>query len=162
MTTDSAIHEVAATPAQRRWRIVLVALGLALLVVGGIVLLNDVNPKRYIGIAVWFLGALVIHDGIIAFGVVGVNVVMRKAGRRVPLPVLLILQGAIVVGALMALIVFPEILKKRIGTANATLLPLDYGANLVWFYVVLAAVTAVVIVVYLAVRRGRRRATSGD
>jgi hypothetical protein len=149
---------IAVSPAIRRWRIALVVIGLALLALGGVVLLNDVNPKRYLGIAAWFLGALIIHDGIISFGVFGVNIAMRKAGKRVPLPVLLILQGAAVVGALMALIVVPEIMKKSIGTGNATLLPLDYASNLGWFYVVLAVVTAVVIAVYLAVARGRARA----
>jgi len=143
-------------PAIRRWRIALVVIGLALMALGAVVLLNDVNPKRYLGIAGWFLGALIIHDGIISFGVFGVNIAIRKAGRRVPLPVLLILQGAAVVGALMALLVVPEIMKKSIGTGNATLLPLDYAANLGWFYGVLAAVTAVVIAVYLAVARARR------
>jgi hypothetical protein len=141
------------SPAVRRWRIALVVVGLALLALGGVVLLNDVNPKRYLGIAAWFLGALIIHDGIISFGVFGVNIAMRKAGRRVPLPVLLILQGAAVVGAVMALIVVPEILKKNIGTGNATLLPLDYAGNLGWFYLALAAVTAVAIAGYLLLRR---------
>jgi len=151
---------ITVSPAIRRWRIALVVVGLALLALGGVVLLNDVNPKRYLGIAAWFLGALIIHDGIISFGVFGVNIAMRKAGRRVPLPVLLILQGAAVVGALMALLVVPEIMKKSIGTGNATLLPLDYAANLGWFYVVLAAVTAVVIAVYLAAARARARRAS--
>jgi hypothetical protein len=143
-----------------RWRVALVAVGLLLLLVGGVTLLNDVNPKRYIGIATWFVGALIIHDGIIAFAVVGVNVALRRAGRRVPLPVLLILQGAIVVGAIIALIVFPEIAKQSIGTGNTTLLPLDYARNLILFYVALAVVTAVGIVVYLRVTARRRsRAT---
>ena len=92
--------------AVRRWQIALIALGLALFVVGGITLLNDVNPQRYIGIVIWFAGALVIHDGIIAFVVFGANVVSRKAaGRlRVPLPALLIVQGALVIAGIMTLI----------------------------------------------------------
>ena len=146
----------AVSPAIRRWRIGLLVAGLALLALGGVVLLNDVNPKRYLGLAAWFLGALIIHDGIISFGVFGVNIAMRKAGRRVPLPVLLILQGAAVVGALMALVVVPEIMKKSIGTGNATLLPLDYAGNLGWFYLALAVVTAAAIAVYLAVAKARR------
>jgi cation transport ATPase len=155
------VSDVRETPAIRpatvaRWRVVLIGVGLLLLLVGGITLLNDVNPKRYIGIASWFLGALIIHDGIIAFVVVGINVALRRAGRRVPLPVLLILQGAIVVGAIMALIVFPEIMKQAIGTGNATLLPLDYARNLVFFYVALAVTTAIAIAVYLRMRAHKR------
>ncbi|GAB3137000.1 hypothetical protein [Marisediminicola antarctica] len=147
----------------RIWRIALVVLGVALLVVGGLVLLQDVAPKRYGGILLWFAGALVIHDGIIAGLVIAVNLTLRKAGRRVPFGVLVIIQGAIVVGAIMALIVFPQIVKQGIGTLNPTILPLDYAANLVLFYGVLAAATAVTIAVYLRARpQSRRRRTNND
>jgi hypothetical protein len=144
----------------RRWQIGLVVLGLALLVVGGITLLNDVNPKRYIGIAIWFLGALIIHDGIISFVVFGANIVMRKTGGRlrVPLPVILIVQGALVLAAIMTLIVVPAALKKSIGTANPTLLPLDYGLHLLVFYGVLAVVTALALGGYALLRRRRTHA----
>jgi hypothetical protein len=150
--------------ATRRWQIALVATGLALLFIGGIVLVNDVNPKRYLGLALWFAGALVIHDGIIAPLVFGVDLAMRRVGRRVPLGVLIIVQGAIVVGAIMALIVFPEIAKKNIGTANPTLLPLDYTGNLVGFYIFLAVLTAAAIAGYCwwAARRQKLRSPSSQ
>jgi hypothetical protein len=144
----------------RRWQIALIAVGLLLLALGGVTLLNDVNPKRYLGIALWFGGALVLHDGILAFAVFGTNIVMRKtAGKvRMPLPALLIVQGALVIAGIMTLIVVPAALKKSIGTANPTLLPLDYGLHLVVFYGVLAVVTAVALAVYFAVRRRRAAA----
>ena len=143
--------------ALRAWRIGLIALGLAFFVVGGITLLNDVNPARYLGIAIWLLGALVIHDGIISFVVFGTNIVTRKTGGRlrIPLPALLIVQGALVVAGIMTLVVVPAMLKKSIGTANPTLLPLDYGLHLVVFYAVLAGVTALALAVYGVVRRRR-------
>jgi hypothetical protein len=144
--------------AVRRWQIALIALGLAFFVVGGITLLNDVNPKRYIGIAIWFAGALVIHDGIISFVVFGANIVMRKTGGRlrIPLPAVLIVQGALVIAAIMTLIVVPAALKKSIGTGNATLLPLDYGLHLLVFYGVLAVATALALGGYALLRRRRR------
>lgn len=140
-------------------RIGLVALGLVLLAVGGLTLLNDVNPRRYLGLAAWLAGALVLHDGVIAFTVFGANVVLRRAGRRlrVPLPALLLVQGALVVAGLMTLIVVPAALKKSIGTANPTLLPLDYGLHLVVFYAALAAVTAAALAVYGIARRRAAR-----
>jgi len=143
--------------ALRAWRIGLIALGLAFFVVGGITLLNDVNPARYLGIAIWLLGALVIHDGIISFVVFGANIVTRKTGGRlrIPLPALLIVQGALVVAGITTLIVVPAMLKKSIGTANPTLLPLDYGLHLVVFYAALAGVTALALAVYGVVRRRR-------
>jgi len=140
----------------RSWRIALIAVGLALLVVGGLVLLDDVSPTRYGGILLWFVGAIVIHDGIIAGVVIAVNLVLRKAGRKVPLAVLAIIQGAVVIGAIVALIVFPQIVKQGIGTLNPTILPLDYWSNLAVFYAVLATATAVAIGGYLAAARRRR------
>ena len=143
----------------RRWRIGLIVGGLLLRVIGGLVLLADVAPSNYIGIAVWFLGALIIHDGLIAAGVVGVQVAMRKTGRRVPFAVIAILQGSIVVGAIMALIVFPEIYKSGIGVKNPSVLPLDYSANLIGFYAVLIVITAFAVAGYLFARRQKLRSS---
>lgn len=156
--TEQVMH----ASAIRRWRIGLIAGGILLLVIGGLVLLADVAPSNYIGIAVWFLGALVIHDGIIAAAVVGVQLAMRKTLRRVPFAVIAIVQGAIVVGAIMALIVFPEIYKKAIGTNNPSVLPLDYGANLVGFYLVLIVLTALAVASYLFARRQKLRSSSSQ
>lgn len=136
-------------------RIALVALGIGLLVVGGVVLLQDVKPVRYVGILAWFAGAIIIHDGILAFVVAGIGILSRRAGRRfrVPLVAILIVQAALALAALMALLVVPEILKQSIGTANPTLLPLDYGLNLAVFYGVLVVVTGVALAVVLLRRR---------
>lgn len=145
------------SPAIRRWQIGLLALGVALLVLGGIVLLDQVSPRRYVGILSWFAGAIIVHDLIIAPIVFGVGVLMRRAGRRIPVAVLAIVQGAIVVGAIMALIVFPEIYKNSIETNNPTVLPLDYGTNLAVFYAVLLVLTAVVVAIYLGVFASRQK-----
>ena len=138
-------------------RVILIAFGIALLVVCALVLLATVEPTNYVGIAIWFLGALIIHDGILGPVVFGVSVVMRKSSRRIPFGVLLIIQGALVIGALFTAIVVPEILKQGIGTANPTLLPLEYGRNLVVFYVALAVVTAAAIAVYIGMRRRKQQ-----
>ena len=148
----------------KRWQIGLVVLGIALLAVGGIVLLNDVKPTRYLGIAVWFAGALVIHDGIAALAVFGVSIVMRRAGKKIPLAVIAIVQAALVVAAIVTALVVPEILKQAIGSANPTILPLNYGLNLALFYAGLAVVTAAAIAVYsvLAKRQKLRPLMSHD
>ena len=152
------------TNAVRRWRAGLVIVGIALLGLGGVVLLNDVSPTRYVGIAVWFVGALILHDGVAAFAIFGISLIMRRAGTRIPLPVIAIVQGALVVAAIFTAIVVPEILKSGLGTANPTILPLDYGLNLVLFYAGLAAVTAAAIAGYWAVARRQklRPASSQD
>ncbi len=166
MTITTTPETVLAQPktATRRWQTGLILFGIAMLVVGAIVLLNDVAPKNYIGIAIWFLGALVIHDGIAAFAIFGVSILMRRASLKIPIAVIAILQGALAIGAIFFVIVMPAILKKDIGTANASMLPLDYGLNLVLFYGALAAVTAAAIAGYLvfARRQNARPSISQD
>lgn len=159
MTTSTSAAP-AATPRQRIWRRALIAAGLGTIGIGGLVLLLDVRPAAYLGILVWFAGAIIVHDGIIGPVVFGIAVIMRKTRRRIPIVVIAIVQVALVVAAIMAAIVLPEAYRKQAGTANPTILPLDYLPNLGAFYAALALVTAAVVVVYLVVtaRREKRRA----
>ena len=129
--------------ATRKIQIALVVVGVGLLAVGGLTLLDDVNPKRYAGLATWLLGALIIHDGIIAPTVFAIVLLFRRANKSLPVVLLLI--------------VVPEILKKSIGTANPTLLPLDYTLNLVLFLGVIAVLTAAAAAAYLALSRQKAR-----
>lgn len=155
MTNTTAPEPVLAAPmtVARRWQAGLILLGIVLLVIGAIQLLSDVSPDDYFGIAVWLLGALVIHDGIAAFGIFGVSVLLRRASRRIPLAVIAIIQGALAIGVIVFVLVVPAMLKKDIGSANTTILPLDYGLNLILFYAGLAVVTAAVIAGYLVLAR---------
>lgn len=148
----------------RRWRIALIVVGILLLGVGGLVLLDQVKPQRYLGILAWFGGALIVHDGIIAMAVFGASVLMRRSATRIPLPVIAIVQGAVVVAAIVTALVVPEILKQGIGSANASILPLNYAANLGLFYAGLAVATGIVIAIYFAffARRQKLRPASSQ
>lgn len=144
----------------QRAQAALILLGIGLLLIGGLVLLTEVPASRYLGIVFWFGGALILHDGIIAPIVFGVSLLMRKAGRAIParqlVVILAILQGAIVVGAIVFLVVFPEIVKQGIGTPNPTVLPLDYTTHLLVFYAVLVVITGAAIALY-AITSARRQ-----
>jgi hypothetical protein len=129
----------------KKWQIGLIIFGVALLGVGGYVLLDEVNPKRYVGILTWFLGALIIHDGIFAPIIFGISVILRKVSGRVPFVIIALVEAALAIGAIITLIVVPEILKKWIGTLSNSILPQNYALHLVVFYVVLAVLTAVAI-----------------
>ena len=146
----------AVNPAMRRWRIALVVVGLALLATGVGTLLSEVPPSRYPAIGLWLLGALVIHDGIGAMVVFGVSVVLRRAERQVPFGVVLVVQSALAIAAVVTVLVLPEIIKKGIGTANPSILPLDYALALLLFHAALAAVSALLIAGVL-MRRALRR-----
>jgi hypothetical protein len=129
----------------KAWRTVLLVIGVLLLALGAVVLVGTVKPVRIVGVASWFLLALIVHDGIIAFATFGVAFVLRRVGRRLPLAVIAIVQGALVISAIFAIIVLPEIYKQHLGSKNPTVLPLDYGIALLllWATTVVAAGVAV-------------------
>lgn len=141
----------------RRTRWTLGVLGIAVIVVGLALFFQEIPAVRYPGVAFWLAGALVLHDGLIAGVVVAVAIVLRKLGLRARTRA--ILAGAAVVGGIMAIVVLPAAWKAAIGTANPTVLPLDYLGNLVWFEIGVAVVTAVIVVVLRMV--DRRRANAG-
>lgn len=158
--TTVSPSSVSPSAAMRRWQVGLVVAGLLLLVVGAIALFNDVAPSNYVGILIWFVGALVIHDGIAAPIIFVIALLLRRAGKRIPFAVIAIVQGALVVAVITTLVALPQALKKEIGTNNATILPLDYGVNLIGFYLGLAVVTAVTIAGYLLLRARRRKSAA--
>lgn len=141
----------------RAWRIVLIAAGIALLGVGGFALLTGVAPSHYPGVAIWLAGAIVLHDGVGAMAVFAATVLVRRAGGVIPFAVLAIVQGTAVLVVIVALLVTPEIVKQAIGSANPTILPLDYARNLVVFTAGVGVVAVVAIVA--AVALGRRPST---
>ena len=136
---------------------VLIALGIALIGLGGWVLTDTVNPNRYGGLLLWLVGSVVVHDAVLAPVVAVVSLVVRRTGRRVRPAVLWIVQGAVVVGAIFSLIVVPEIVAKAKGPKNDTVLPFDYGLRLAVLWLVIAAVAAGLVALYLARSRQKVR-----
>jgi hypothetical protein len=96
-----------ASPALRRWRLALGAIGIGLLAIGALTVVAEIPPTRYLGVAAWLIGALVIHDGIGAMAVLAVSVGLRTAGRRLPFAVVLIVQSALAVAAVVTVLVVP-------------------------------------------------------
>lgn len=146
---------ITVSPAVRRWRIILLGVGLVLLSVAGYTLLTEISPTRYVGIILWLGGAIVLHDGVGAMAVFGVSVLLRRAGRWVPFGVILVVQAALAVGAMVTVLVLPAIVKKAIGTANPSILPLDYLTALLIFNAVLAGAAAVLVIAVMTARMRR-------
>jgi hypothetical protein len=139
-------------------RIILIAIGLAGLFLGALILVQKERPDQIVGVIVWIGAAIIVHDGILSPLLLLLDVWMRRAGRRIPYAVLAIIQGGVVVGAIMSMLVLPEIYKKSLGTKNPTILPLDYGLNLALFWAAVAVLTAAASALYLARTRRTRRA----
>jgi len=141
-----------------RARIILIAVGVLGLGVGALTMVNDVEFSQIIGVGIWIVGAIVIHDAILSPILLGIDLLMRRSGRRVSLGVIVIIQVGIVVGAIMSLLVVPEIYATTLGTQNETVLPLDYGLHLALYWLATAALTAAACLVYLRITRRRLRA----
>lgn len=141
-------------------RVVLVVVGVLVMAFGAYVLVTTVRPNRIGGLATWLLGAVVLHDAVLSPFVVGVGLLLRRAGRSLRAWVLVVVQTAIVLGSVLALVVLPEIAAKSHGQRNPTILPFDYGVRLV--LVEGALVLVVVAVLVLGVRRARRATPSAN
>jgi hypothetical protein len=138
----------------RTARIILVTIGVAGLLLGGVVLVMKQMPVQIVGVGVWIVGAIILHDAILSPLVFVVNLLVRRAGRRVSRGVLAIAQGGVVVGAVLTLVVVPEVYAKTLGP-NETVLPFDYGLRLAVMWVVVIALAVGTSLLYL--RHARRR-----
>lgn len=138
----------------RATRIVLVVLGVLVMAFGAYVLVTTVRPNRIGGLATWLLAAVVLHDAVLSPFVVAVGLLLRRTGRRLGMGVLVVVQAAVVLGSVLALVVLPEIAAKHHGQKNPTVLPFDYTTRLLVVEGVLLAVVVVALVV--GVVRARR------
>ncbi len=139
----------------RAARIVLVVVGVLVMAFGAYVLVTTVRPARIWGLATWLLGEVVLHDAVLSPFVVGAGLLLRRTGRRLGAGVLVVVQTAVVLGCVLALVVLPEIAAKHHGQKNPTVLPFDYTTRLLVVEGVLLAVVVVALVV--GVVRARRR-----
>ncbi|WIB25871.1 hypothetical protein [Curtobacterium sp. MCSS17_015] len=150
---------MSATDTGRRVRttqVVLVVLGVLVMAFGAWVLLTSVRPNRIGGLVVWLLAAVVLHDAVLSPFVLAVGAGLRRAGRALRVWVLVVVQAAVVLGSVLALVVVPEIVAKSEGTKNPTVLPFDYTARLLVVEGVLVAVVVAALVV--GAMTARRRA----
>lgn len=143
--------------AVRRWRIALILLGLGLMGIGGIVALTWLHASQYPRVILWLIAALIVHDGIIAPAVFVVSLIARRLSARVPAVVIALVEGALVVAGIVTLLFIPEVIKKAIGTNSSSILPLNYGLNLVVFYAAIAVLTAAAILFYVRFFTSRQK-----
>lgn len=95
------------------------AAGVALVVLGFAGLVMDSDPA---GWAWWFGGALVAHDAILVPAVLIVGLAVRRAGWAV--------RAAVIVAGAVTLATLPTVLALGRRADNPSILPLDYGRNL--------------------------------
>ncbi len=141
----------------RAARIVLVVVGVLVIAFGAYVMVTAVRPNRIGGLATWLLGAVILHDAILSPFVVLVGLGLRRAGRALRVWVLVVVQAAVVLGSVLALVVLPEIAAKHHGAKNPTVVPFDYTTRLLVVEgALLLVVVAVLVVGWLTARRNSR------
>jgi len=141
----------------RAARIVLVVVGVLVIAFGAYVMVTTVRPNRIGGLGTWLLGAVILHDAILSPFVVLVGLGLRRAGRALRLWVLVVVQAAVVLGSVLALVVLPEIAAKHHGAKNPTVVPFDYTTRLLVVEgALLLVVVAVLVVGWLTARRNSR------
>lgn len=135
-------------------RRVLVVVGVLVLAFGASTLMQTAKTENILGLLRWLVGAVVLHDAILSPFVVLVGLGLRRAGRVLRPWVLVVLQSAVVVGAVLVATVLPEIGAAH-HAKNPTVVPFDYTLRLVLVEAALAVV--VVVALFLGRRRRLRR-----
>ncbi len=145
----------------RAARIVLILLGVAGLAWGVWVMVDTVRLERLPGVALWIGAAIIVHDAVIVAAVFFAGVLLRRAARMLPGTIAVVVQGTMVLGAIVTLIVVPAMIAQGLGPKNPTVLPLDYGLNLAVFWAVIVVVATVIsAVLYARSRRANQRPSS--
>ncbi len=133
----------------RAWRISLATAGILLGLYGVFRLLTNVGFVELLVLALWLIGAVVIHDGILSPAVVAVGWFLT---RRVPPRGRRYLQGFLVVAGLMTVIAVPLMLRKDSQPQSKAMLLQSYGGNLT----VLLALAAALSLLLYAIQVARR------
>lgn len=143
-------------------RAICAVLGAGLSATGAFFLLTTEPPAALLGLAVWLVAAVVLHDGVFAPVVQFVNRAVGGATRGFSSSVATTIRILFGVGALLTLIVVPELIAQARPHANPTILVGDYAMRLlvVWGVITVAAASIVTSSVVRTRRRYvRRRST---
>ena len=129
-----------------RWRIVLAVAGIALGLFGIGRLVTQIPVPSLVGLAVWLIAALVIHDGIASPLVLAVGALVARVpprGRRY-------LQAALIMAAMVTVLAVPMIYRRGSQPASKALLDQNYGGNLTLLLGVLAGATLLAYAIRVA------------
>ena len=136
------------------WRIVLAFVGVGVGTYGVFQLLTQLPRQTLVLLALWLIGALIIHDGLLSPAVIGVGAALRQyvpdRGRRY-------LQFGLIMAAMITLIAVPMIYRAHTQPPAKALLLQDFVSNLT---VLLAAIGGGTLIAY-AIRVARDRSVPG-
>jgi hypothetical protein len=129
-----------------RWRIVLAAAGIALGLFGVGRLVTQIPVPGLVGLAVWLIAALVIHDGIASPLVVAAGALVARVpprGRRY-------LQAGLIVAVMVTVLAVPMIYRRGSQPASKALLDQNFGGNLTLLLGLIAGATLLAYAIRVA------------
>jgi hypothetical protein len=109
------------------WRVILAVSGILLGLFGVFRLLTQFPGPSLLPLVIWLVAALIIHDGLLSPGVVGLGWVLR---RFVPDRERRYLQAWLIMSALVVVIALPMIYLRGSQPAAKAILLQDYASNL--------------------------------
>lgn len=130
----------------RRWRIVLETAGILLVLFGVFRLVTEIALADLVVLALWLIGAVVIHDGVLSPLVLGIGSVLSRVpprGRRY-------LQAAMVTAAAVTVIAVPMIYRRDSQPPEKAILLRNYGGNLAILLGIIGALTLALYAVRVA------------
>jgi hypothetical protein len=136
----------------RAWRIALGGLGLAGAAYG-IVQLLDLGLDNLRAAAIWLVGGVLLHDGVLAPLTIAACLLVAARGRRVPAP---LVMGAVVL-ATVTVVAIPVLGRFGARADNPTLLDRNYVLG----WLVLATLTVAVAGVGLVATRRSGKGGAG-
>jgi hypothetical protein len=107
----------------------------------GAVLLTDPHVKKPLDVLWWLVGAVLLHDGVLVPATLAAGALLPPRLRRS-------VRGALIIAACLTAVALPTLLRPG-RPANASVLPLGYGRNLV----IALGTVAVLAVTWHTVRR---------
>lgn len=131
----------------KAWRIAFAVSGILLGLFGAFRLVTQVPVSSLVGLAIWMIAAVVIHDGILSPLVVGVGALVS---RLVPPRARRYVQGGLIAGGLITIVAIPLIMRQGQVPASKALLQQNFGGNLTLLLGLVAAVSLVLYAVHVA------------
>ena len=142
----------------RTLRIVLAVAGILLALFGVSRLFTQVPAAGLVGLGIWLVAALVIHDGIVSPLVVAVGWLLREhvpdRGRR-------FVQAALIMAAAVTVIGVPMIYRQGSQPARKAILDQHFGGNLSLLLGMVAGATLLAYAVRVARDRARPSGEDG-
>jgi hypothetical protein len=127
-----------------------VAIGWALMAFGVVGAFDNAQDSHPRSLTIWIVGCLAVHDLLIAPAVFAIGGALRRALAP---PIRAIVQGALIVSAVIVIVSIPVVGRFGVTTDNPSALPRNYTAGALGALVVVWIATAAVLVV--AWRRSR-------